>query len=181
MIKQVQGFSLIELMVVVVIATTLTAIAIPNFSDLVNRIRVNTQVSQLMESFTLARYYAVNSHSHVSVCGSTNGNSCNGAWDKGILAYSHTGATTELGDSEDTKVLYHHKVDDTFTMQGNIRKFTFRPSGLLRGRSGSVLYCPKHNTSDNLRRIVISRGGRVRSYTPNELSRIRYLSEMQCS
>ncbi|PIE42571.1 MAG: hypothetical protein CSA49_00300 [Gammaproteobacteria bacterium] len=178
--KRISGFSLLELMATIAVTGIALTLAIPGFESLVNKVKVDTQITQLVESFTLARHYAVNSSTHVTVCGSDTGNSCNGAWDKGILAYSHKSETSEPGQNNVTR-LYHHLIDNTFTARGNIRKFTFRPSGLLRGRSGSLLYCPPVDPAKNLRRIVVSKGGRIRTYTPTELATIHYLSTMQCS
>ncbi|MCG8673346.1 MAG: GspH/FimT family pseudopilin [Pseudomonadales bacterium] len=149
-------------------------------TSLLERTRNTSEITTLMESFTLARHYAVNASSHVSVCGSSNGQTCDGAWQSGLIAYSHAAPKAEPNEPN-TEIIYQQKAKDSFDMIGNIRKFTFRPSGLLRGQSGSLLYCPKSNTEEAMSRIVVSRGGRVRVYSRTQLQKITYLSEMNCN
>lgn len=175
-----RGFSLIELMVTLVIGTVLLSVGLPAFMKLVDRMQVLAETTELLESFSLARQYAINAKTHVTVCGSLTGNECDGGWEKGFLVFVHGRAENEFINREVTPVLYHYQTGDTFTTHGNISRFTFRPSGLLKGRSGSLLFCPKSTGVTDFRRIVVSRGGRIRSYTPEQVARLSYLSEMSC-
>lgn len=175
-----QGFTLVELMVTLVVGTILLSVGVPSFTKWVDRMKVLAETTELLESFALARQYAINAKTHVTVCGSLNGAACDGGWEKGFLVFVHGSAENEFVSRELTPVLYHYQTGDTFTTHGNISRFTFRPSGLLKGRSGSLLFCPKASGITDFRRIVVSRGGRIRSYTPEQVARLSYLSEMNC-
>ncbi|MDX1694801.1 MAG: GspH/FimT family pseudopilin [Ketobacteraceae bacterium] len=175
-----RGFTLIELMVALAVVAILLTVATPPLTAWVDRMKVLAETTELLESFSLGRQYAINSRNYVTICGTTSGNQCDGGWETGFLVFVSDGTNNEFVDRRTTPVLHHYKTGDTFTTQGNIRKFVFRPSGLLKGRSGSLLYCPKSQAVKDYRRIVVSQGGRIRSYTPQEVAKKRYLSQMSC-
>lgn len=62
-----QGFSLIELMVVVVVLAILATIAVPSFQELIAAQRVRAAASALYESLLLARSEAIKRNSSVTL------------------------------------------------------------------------------------------------------------------
>lgn len=62
------GLTMIELMIVVTIAAILAGIAIPSFSDLINRTRLTSTMSQLTSDLNRARSEAIKRNSRVLVC-----------------------------------------------------------------------------------------------------------------
>lgn len=174
------GFSLIELMVTLVIAAILLSVGVPSLAKFVSRARATKQITELVDSFQLARQYAINAKTHVTICGSSNGLVCDKGWQQGFIVFSHGGQSAEFLNKIDTPLLYHYKTGDDFSTQANIKKFTYRPAGILKGQSGSLLYCPEVDAEKYIRRIVVSRGGRIRIYDKNQLAKISYLSEMNC-
>ena len=178
--KKPAGFTLVELLMVLMIAAVLFSLGAPSFTNLIRETQMETDVREILDSFWLARRFAANSNLHVSVCGSSGGNACDSAWNEGYIIFSHSSTATEYINATETPVLYRYSSGENYTIQGNIRKFTFRPSGLIRGQSGSLLYCPNIDSSDNKYRIVVSRGGRIRVYDADKLATINYLSAMDC-
>ena len=174
------GFTLVELLTTLCIATILVAIAVPGLSRWVDNAKIQSETTELLESFSLARQYAITARAYVTICGSSQGESCDGGWNKGFLVFIDKSDDNEFINRELTPVLYHYKTNDSFTTQGNIRRFTFRPSGLLKGSSGSLLFCPTSVSAKDYRRIVVSRGGRIRALTAAQVAQKSYLSEMTC-
>jgi type IV fimbrial biogenesis protein FimT len=65
--QKVSGFTIMELMIVVAIVGVLAAFAMPNFRDLVARMRLKTGTSELHSSLLLARSEAVKRNAAVAV------------------------------------------------------------------------------------------------------------------
>lgn len=178
--KKGDGFTMVELLMTLVILAITISLGVPALGSVIEKSRRETEIAEIYDSFKLARQYAINSNTHVSICGSRTGLTCDGGWDEGFLVYSHDSTDNEFINKQQTPLLYHYEPGERFEIQGNINRFTYRPSGVLKGRSGSLLYCPKKNTRKNLRRLVISKGGRLRIYDPDQIAKKSYLSEMNC-
>lgn len=87
------GFTLIELIIVIIIAAVLAGIAAPNLSTFVKNNDRTTRVNALVTALNLARSEAVKSNSTVTVCASGSGGvltACNaapGVFDNGWIAF----------------------------------------------------------------------------------------------
>jgi type IV fimbrial biogenesis protein FimT len=96
--KKANGFSLIELMVLLAVVAILAAIAVPNFSATIKGDRDISQINTLLDGLTLARSEAIKYGNNVTICAG-NSKTCAAAnWANGwIVFYAATlpaGATT---------------------------------------------------------------------------------------
>lgn len=66
--KKQQGFTLIEMLVTISIATILTSIAVPSFTKMVERNRISSGTNEFLSALILARSEAVKRSQSVSVC-----------------------------------------------------------------------------------------------------------------
>ncbi len=87
-----RGFTLLELMVTVAIAAIVLTLGVPSFRDLVQNNRAATQVNALVTALSLARSEAVRRGQHVSICPSTDQETCTGGddWDDGWIVFVDT-------------------------------------------------------------------------------------------
>jgi type IV fimbrial biogenesis protein FimT len=96
--KSTSGFTLLELLVVLVIIAVLSAFAIPAFSQSIQRYRAAAEISALGTDLQLARSEAVKRGLSVVVCPTSDGKSCTSAsgWQIGWMVYpvSLTSTTT---------------------------------------------------------------------------------------
>jgi type IV fimbrial biogenesis protein FimT len=90
--KKQRGFTLVELMMTLVIASIVLTLAVPSFRDLIQNNRITGQVNEMVTAFNLARMEAIRRGSPVSVCASTDQASCSGAnnWATGWIVFTDT-------------------------------------------------------------------------------------------
>ncbi len=81
------GFTLIELITTLVIASILMALAAPSFSNFVKNNRLTTQANGILADLALARSEAIKRAATITVCKSTDSLTCNpgAAWADGWI------------------------------------------------------------------------------------------------
>jgi len=106
--KKLCGFTLIEMMVVIVIAAILITVAIPSYQTTIRQNRITTQAAELMDTFSTARIEAVGRSSAVTVCSSANHTSCVGAggndWSVGWIIFQDLDANGVFNDDADASL-----------------------------------------------------------------------------
>jgi type IV fimbrial biogenesis protein FimT len=87
------GFTLVELIVTLVVASVLLALAAPNFSGFVKSNRLAGQANELMADLAFARSEAIKRGANITVCRSGDGANClNGAaWKDGWIVVDGAG------------------------------------------------------------------------------------------
>jgi type IV fimbrial biogenesis protein FimT len=89
------GFTMIELMMTIAIATVVMTLAIPSFRYITNANRIASEVNGLVGDMQFARAEAIKEGQGVTVCVSTNGTSCAAGdtfWQHGWIVISSVGA-----------------------------------------------------------------------------------------
>ena len=83
---------MLEVVVVMAIAATLMAIAVPSYRYVTNANRIAAEVNGLLGDLQYARGEAIKEGQTVTVCVSSNGTSCSGAavatWQNGWIVFS---------------------------------------------------------------------------------------------
>lgn len=97
------GFTLIELMVVLVVLGVLVGLAAPSFQTMITNNKITSFSEELVSAISFARVEAVKRSRSVSLCRTTDGETCasEGDWNTGFLVYvddsaSETEATTTI-------------------------------------------------------------------------------------
>jgi len=154
-----EGFSLIELMVTLSVLAIIIALAVPNFSGVVNGSRLTAQANQLVGDIQLARSEALRRNRTVRLCRSTDGATCaagSGNWSGWVVTL--TGANPELIRSTMVKAPLQVSGGDTID---------FRADGMARNSTGGLLnttfvVCsPNRRPAENLREVDLASGSRV--------------------
>ena len=104
-----RGFTLLELMVTLLIVSILAGIAAPSLSNLVSQSQIVAARDSLANAIMMARSEAVFGKQPVTICASTNQQSCSGGgdWDSGWIIFTDEAPTGSIeGDDELIDVSY---------------------------------------------------------------------------
>jgi len=165
------GFTLIELMTVIVIAAVLAAAALPSFFDAIERNRIVSQNNELLATFAFARSEAIKRNGTVGVCalnaaltGCATDN-----WNRGWLVWADTdrSATFNAGD----EVLRINRLDAKDRLTSGVFDVRFGPRGTRTLPAGNTQLNLQPNgcaTSKPYRRLMTVRTtGATSSTTQN--------------
>ncbi|WP_198651461.1 GspH/FimT family pseudopilin [Dyella sp. C11] len=138
-----QGFSLIELVAAMVIATILMAFAVPAMHSYIQNNRVVSQTNGLLADLAYARGQAVATHNYVSICplATAGGSTCDtsdGSYAQGWMVYTTTALATNF-DSTTGTVLRVQAAPTTTTV-------TASSKGILTYDSQGQLWSPGQNS-----------------------------------
>lgn len=97
MIKRIQGFTLIELMITLAIAAIVLAIAVPSFKTTILNNKSVALGDEFAQALNFARSEAVKTKKRVSICASSDGATCTGSWSDGFIVFEDRAATDTEG------------------------------------------------------------------------------------
>lgn len=199
MIGLERGFTLLELLVTIVIASIVLALAVPSFQSLTLNGQRTTAINEMLQAIQFARAQAVTLRVPVTICRSSSATSSTPAcaagagWENGWIVFTDRGATVGTLQADDANadingdgsvtaldaVLIAHEPlpASTTTLRGNgvaatgtVNRISFSAAGITTN-AGSIVYCDRRGLSDaNSKVLVVSTGGRVRSTSPGDAS-----------
>jgi type IV fimbrial biogenesis protein FimT len=156
------GFTLIELLVTLTVLGIILAAAVPGFSALADRIRMNSNISNLSHSFHRARQNSRVTGVATVVCASTDGATCDstGTWQNGWLVFANTDGDEPPQVDAGEQVLTSGAAIPNLRIAANRRAFIMRPFG-LRSTNGTLVWCDRRG-SDHARAVIVSYTGKPR-------------------
>jgi len=157
-----KGFTLIELMVSVTVASILAVIAIPNYNDFIIKIRVDNEISQLHRMLLMTRNTAINSGQNTILCPLNIALQCSDQWKNDLSIFIDINNNKMLDINESVlKIKEKIPAGDKLVYGIGRTMITFKANGQLRGlANGTFRYCPK-NYKEYARGIIIARSGRI--------------------
>ena len=87
--NQLKGFTILEVMMVIVVVGILSMVAIPSIGQWINNQRIKSHMYDFLNALGIARSEAIKRKTPVSICSSNNGASCAGSndWKSGWIIF----------------------------------------------------------------------------------------------
>ncbi|MBK1654356.1 GspH/FimT family pseudopilin [Allochromatium vinosum] len=162
------GFTLLELMVTVAVATILLAIAVPSFQDVIRRNRLAAATNDFLASIYYTRSEAVKEDKRAIMCASSNGSTCTGSWADGWIVVVDSNRNDEVDETDKLVLVREALSSDVFNITDNLpvaSRIAYIPSGRVRGRGngrGNGTITIAVSGYDAKKEITISNSGRPR-------------------
>ena len=143
------GFTLVELLISILIVSTLLAMGVPSLKEFMKNNRLSAQSNALVASLQLARSEAVKRGVDTVICASSNQTSCtgNGDWDKGWIVFSdlNRNGTPDVGgaaplceDTEDCMLRTSGALSGKHKITTTAASLRFSPTGLAANGGSTV-------------------------------------------
>ncbi|MBS0428185.1 MAG: Tfp pilus assembly protein FimT/FimU [Proteobacteria bacterium] len=170
-----QGFTLIELMVVLVVIAILAAVATPSFVGFIQANRLTARASAFAADLQLARSEAVKRGQPVTVCASNDGTRCSGAniWQAGWIVFLDVAGDRQIDSNAGDIVLRVQPAwtsNDTFTASNGVGAITYSRDGFALNLPAQIVTLTIHTTPANAsatRCVTVSNIGRQQVQTPS--------------
>lgn len=163
-----KGFTLIELMVSIAIIALLSAIALPNMSNFLAKMRVDNEISEMQRLLLTARNMAINTGKNTTVCPLSNG-SCTTNWHNEITVFTNDNnslVSSNSFTSDDELVKVKNEVKSGDKLQYSQKSVIYAPDGRLLTTAANFNFCPQ-DKAELSRGISISSSGR--SYKSSDI------------
>jgi type IV fimbrial biogenesis protein FimT len=167
-----QGFSLIELLVVLMIIGVIASIGVPSFNATIQRTKLTTMINEFVTDLIVARSEAIKRNQRVVM------EKINANWEDGWQifvdadsnnTFNDNGNAILCEDGEDCLLQEHEPLPNSYTLRAN-NNFTnfiaYTPLG-LSNNMGSFVLC--YNSDDNteprpdaVKLVAVNRLGRAR-------------------
>ena len=122
--RRARGFTLVELMIVLVIVAVILIIGVPSYNTLALRAKLKSYANEMVASAITARSEAIKRNAPVRLCiANSDGDDCAGGgdWDQGWVVI----------DPNDTVVKYQQALDGIKVFElSSVHTVAFQPSGV---------------------------------------------------
>jgi type IV fimbrial biogenesis protein FimT len=132
-----RGFTLIELMVVIIIAAILLTIAVPSFSTLIKRNNVDSLQSKLSSALATARTEAASRNKVVTICHSDDESTCSGTWSDGWIVFEDNDRSYDFSTGDVLIDVYRH--NSQYSISAAAASLSFNAQGFLVGGTNTLL------------------------------------------
>ena len=169
-----RGFTLIELMIVIVIVGVILTVSAPSMLNLLQKNRLQTAADNFYAGLMLARSEALKRNQPVVICTSPDGSTCPGGnWEQGWMIYADVNAngTKEASDPV-LQVGEALKSGDTMRVRSVVgtaggafaSQLVYRNDGSSSGTTGTeaFIFCDSDKNQLTAREILVTVTGRPR-------------------
>lgn len=161
-----KGFTLIELMIVIVIAAILLTIAVPSFDSVMKKNSAEALQSRIASALSTARTEAASRNSFITICSSTDGATCDGEatdWGQGwIIFEDESSASVTAPDAANKIVIDVFESDGNYAVKADQKAMVFNTQGFsLAGNTNTFTICPPGDDISYARGLIVNRSGLI--------------------
>ena len=161
--RQVQGFTIIELMLVLAVVAVMAVVAVPAFDQSVERNQITSQVMALQRGLALARSEAARRGGPVSVCQSADQVGCGGSWSQGWLVFFDPDGDGTVDAGEEVIRVGTGQGQTNVAMAGPVSTaFVLFSSNGFSNQSATWTVCPNTGGAEKARGLVVENSGLLR-------------------
>jgi len=156
------GFTLLELIIVLIISVLLITIGIPGFQTLVQNNRLTAASSSIHSSLLFARNQSISYLNYVTICPLEN-DVCGNDWASGLDIFIDSD-NRGVYDNDEVLLKLGEAFNASDTLVFPTTRVTFTPDGQITGNSALFRYC----SGDSRVGISLSYGGRAKIISDDE-------------
>lgn len=164
--NKIRGFTLVELLLVIILMGIALTLAIPTFQKFFISNQMLAQVNQMVTAINFARSEAIKNHLTVTLCASSDNHTCSEQWRDGWIVFLDKNNTGRVDDPGDTVLRSYNAIPagDRLIWHSSLTKpyLQMSSSGSTRGQQGTFIYCPRNTKVAQFSLIKVSQTGRVR-------------------
>jgi type IV fimbrial biogenesis protein FimT len=144
--RKTSGFTILELMMTLTVASVIMALAVPSFRDFIKNSRMSGASNDLLASLQLARTEAIKRRHSVAVCASANANAavpgCTGSFNgAGWVVWDDVDNDSAI-DGGESVLARHAALDPGLTVSESANVVVYQPSGFLSvNQTNFILLC----------------------------------------
>jgi len=161
-----KGFTLIELMVCFALAAILAGYAIPTMQGMLKRSQGTAAINWLVGSVAYTRNAAITFDTYVTICPSSDGHHCGGAWHDGTIVFTDANLDHRI-DGDDTLLrrFTYPLAGGTITWRAFQNRHYLQMTGIgyTHFQNGNFVYCPDNGDLHYAEQLVINIQGRAKT------------------
>lgn len=160
-----RGHSLLEIFITLGIIGIIMSFSLPSYQGIVQQTTGKSLLKLLASHIAIARSHAIAANLTVTLCPSSDGQTCSGTWSDGYIVFSDRNMDRTI--NQDDRLIRSHQASFNFgsiTWRAfqNRQYLQINAMGFMRHQSGNFTYCPYNNMPAHAHQIIVNATGRTR-------------------
>ena len=157
--------TLLEMIMAMALLSLLLVAAAPSLSGIIEQRRGDEVIRLLREAVEFTRAAAIDSGGLAALCRSSDGASCGGRWEEGMIVFVD-GDGNRVPDTAGARVRVFRFPAPAGSIRwrsfGNRQYLQMTPMGFTRNQNGNFTWCPENGDVRLARQLIVNAAGRMR-------------------